>query len=58
MVYPNHIGLFPTAELETKEIEDIGLAIGLIPKYCILLKKYSKVQVEYGLIYGLREQIQ
>lgn len=64
MVLPNDVGLFPTAELETtaelktKVMKDVGLASGLIPEYCILLKKCSKVQAEHGLIQGLREQMQ
>lgn len=57
-VHPNLVGIFPTAELKTKVKEDVGLAFGLIPEYCILLKKYSKFQAEHGLIQGLREQMQ
>lgn len=57
-VHPHHVGLFPTAELETKVMRDVGLALGLIPEYCILLKKCSTVQAEHGLIHGLREQMQ
>lgn len=57
-VHPNHVGLFPIAEHETKVKQDVGLAFGLIPEYCIFLKNCSKVQAEHGLIHGLREQMQ
>lgn len=58
MVHPDYVGLFRTAELETKVKQDIGLAFGVIPEYCVLLKKCSNVQAEHGLIHGLRDQMQ
>lgn len=57
-VPPNLVGLFPTAELEDKAMEDLGLAFGLIPEYCVLLKNDLKVHAEHGFLHGLREQMQ
>lgn len=58
-VLPNHMRLFSTAEPKTKAIyNDINLASGLIPEYCVLLMKTVKVQAEHGLIAGRREQME
>ncbi|CEJ92114.1 hypothetical protein VHEMI07787 [[Torrubiella] hemipterigena] len=58
-VHPNHVGLFSTAKVNTKTMDDdVGLAFGLIPEYCVLLQKTSKVQAEHGLIAGLRGQME